>query len=480
MISVRKLIFVSFFISFLCLNSYTQEPFIFPNTPAGSIFEEFIDSFNSSSLDTISKFVEKNYSSPSQREIQYATEEWMDLYSRFGKIKAHSISINDPYDLEIWVQGEVTKTWFAIEFILNEKTKKIRATGLLMGEQPQGVESFSKNDKEFIDKLTTYLNENEESNFFQGTILVQKGEDLLLKKAYGYANTDSKIKNEVDTRMRISSITKIFTSIAILKLVSERKLDLFKPISAYLPELPRHISDKISIFQLLVHTSNYELDGIEGFRDAEQRITSLEDLYRLHLSYLPKWNKYENFQTSNRYDYSNDSYNLLAIIVEKVSGADFSSYLDENIFRPCGMTNTSFNRENLAIPYRYDLSANKLLDYESYYGQTISGAGVLNSTVDDLLKLHRSLFLSNPLLDFGFNSGMLTPLVYKGGGDYHSLGMTISYPLVFNVGHNGTNIGNSAEYRYFPESGYVLIVLCNNRSGAQNVYNYFKNNIPKH
>lgn len=197
--------------------------------------------------------------------------------------------------------------------------------------------------------------------------------------------------------------------------------------------------------------------------------------------YLPKWSKYSTFSVSNKFDYSNDSYDLLAIIIEKVSGQSFPDYLANNIFKPAGMKNTSFENDDLAIPYRYDFSEDKLISHESRYPYTlgkVSGAGGLKSTTEDLLKFHNQLMFTNVLLDLPHRSMLLSPLIYKGGGDYHSLGMTISYPVSLNLGHNGTSIANSAEYRYFPNHDFTLIVLCNNRSGAQNFYGFFKNNLP--
>lgn len=457
---------------------FSQEEFEWPDTNAGNAFNQLVAVYNTGKLDKVRDYVKSYYDLDNEESIDKVAEYWMDLYYRLGPVKPYSTTINQPHDLEVWLQGVISKTWFAPELILNEQTGKVRASGLLMGIQPEGVETFSNSENEFIEKVKSYLDENEKTNFFQGVVLIQKRNEPLFHEAFGYSDIQQRIENKLETRMRISSITKVITAVAVLQLVQNGKLKLNASIDTYLPELPEHISSKITINHLLVHTSNYELDGIEGFREAEGQCSSFDEIYMTQLEFLPKWNKFEDFDLAKRFDYSNDSYNLLAIILEKITGMNFFDYLKSKIFDPLEMTNTSFSKEGVAVPYRYDIAKDGLANYESKYKMQLSGAGSLISTTSDLLKFHQAL-ISNQLLDFSYTSSLFAPLVYKGGGDYHSLGMTISYSPELNLGHNGTNIGNSAEYRYFPESGYALIVLCNNRSGAQNLYDFFKNNLPK-
>ncbi|WP_165769994.1 hypothetical protein [Flagellimonas pacifica] len=61
----------------------------------------------------------------------------------------------------------------------------------------------------------------------------------------------------------------------------------------------------------------------------------------------------------------------------------------------------------------------------------------------------------------------------------YGLGTVISYDSQLNIGHGGVNVGSCSELRYFPESDYLLIVLANNRNGAINTYNFFKNSLPR-
>jgi CubicO group peptidase (beta-lactamase class C family) len=478
--------------------------FIWPKSPASVVFQDFIKAYNSKDEDEVRNFVKMHYSLNKTEDIDRKVELWMDLYYRYGSITPHYLSINKEHDLEIWVKGDITKNWFAPEFILNEETNKIKAVGLLEGEQPDKVVNFPVNETQFISNIENYLEENEKAGLFQGSILIKKDEKPILNKAYGYSNIDSEVKNQVDTRMRISSITKPITIVACLQLVQNGVLDLETPISEYLKELPSHIANKLTLKSMISHTSSYELDNIDGFREALEKTKSMEEVYQLHLDYLPKWENYKNFQPSGKFDYSNDSFDLIAIIIEKVTGIKFENYLNEYVFKIANMKNSSYENNNLSTPYRYDLKQKGLANYDSKYPFSlgkISGAGGLKSTTEDLSNFFSTLYKTNKLLDLPYKSLMFSIFQLNGTasnpdiGDSlikniktienakvnngRSFGFSISYDTNLNIGHNGTSIGNSAELRYFPNSDYLMIVLCNNRSGAQNFYNFFKNNLPR-
>ena len=299
------------------------------------------------------------------------------------------------------------------------------------------------------------------------------------------------------------SISKPITAIACLQLVQQGLLDLNVPISLYLPELPKHISDQLKLAKLLSHTSGYELDGIDGFREELQKTRSMQEVYETQLKYLPEWEYFTTFNPSNKYDYSNDSVDLVAIIIEKISGLKYENYIKKYIFDVSGMTDTSFERDNAALSYRYDLITGGLKDYSSYYPYQIgkiSGAAGLFGTTRDLQLFFNTLLRTNKLLDLSLKGLLFSPrariseatnvesssvfLEPKNKDEskiYNSyaLGLFVSYDSAFNIGHSGSSgTGTSTELRYFPKSDYLLIVLCNNFNGGKNAYNYFKNILP--
>lgn len=455
-----------------------QSVFEWPDSPGGAVYQDFLNAYNQGNPQKIRAFVKEHYDKMDAREIEETTEYWMDIFSRFGKAKPHSLSINKPYDLEVWLQGNISKTWFAPEFVLNKNTSKIKAVGMLLGSQPSNQESPAPSIKKFTERIENYLQLNEKAQLFQGSVLMIHKGKVIHNKGYGYRDLSKGKKNTVRTRFDIASITKPITAIAILQLVQKGLLSLNMPIEKYLPELPKHISKKITISQLLTHTSGYKLKKIKGFREEIAMTSSLSEVYQTHLKYLEKW---KGFSSKNKWSYSNQGYDLLAIIVEKISGLSFSDYLEQNIFIPAEITNTSFSPTNTSIPYRYDLKSNGLKDqreYPPFFGK-VSGAAQLKSTTHDLAKLFNFIKSKDLLLDQVHKSLLISPLIRRSRSEYQTLGLKVSYETVLNWGHGGVYVGNTSELRYFPDSDLLLIVLSNNRSGAPNLYNFVKNNLPR-
>lgn len=475
-----KTIFFFLFTLLRALPVIGQSDFELPDTPASEVFLDFIEAYNTGSRSEIESFVRSNYKSTDSASVAEKTEYWTDIYYRFGPANIHSLSIDKSYDIEVWLNGTISKAWFAPEFILDNDNGKVKATGMLLGMQPENVRTPAASVEQFINRINDYLDANELAGLFQGTVLLQQNGNTIFSKAYGLKNIKQNVKNDPDTRMRFNSVTKPITALAILQLLQQGSLQLNTPVSKYLPELPKHISEKITVYHLLTHTSGYELDGIEGFREELEKTNSMSEVYECQLKYLPAWENYKDFQLTEKWDYSNDSYDLLAIIIEKISGMPFPDYLKKNIFDVAGMDNTSFSKDNEAIPYRYDLKADALTDLSNYPIQlgNVSGASVLTGTTEDLKDLFNLITNTEEIIDGPHKNLFCAPMVRRGDDEYESLGLNISYDVILNYGHSGVGAGSSSDIRYFPGSDLLFIVLCNNRSGAQNLSAFVKNNIP--
>lgn len=476
--------------------------FSWPDTPASKVYQAFINAYNTGDEKKVRGFVKKWYKKTDDEYVYNKVDTWMDYFYRYGEVTPHSITINQSHDLEIWLMGNTSKAWFAVEFVLDEDMDKVRGVGVLQGEIPEGLALGSENEVIMLDRFKNYLEVNEEAGLFQGSVLLQKGDEVLVNQAYGYKDIDQKIKNSTDTRFDFMSITKLITAVACMQLVQQGLLDLDASVDTYLPDLPKHIASQITLRMLLSHTSGYELDGIEGFRDELQGATSMSQVYQLQLKYLPNWEYYDDFKPTGKYDYANDSFDLAAIMLEKVTGMKFEDYLQKYVFDLVGAKSISFEDKGAALRYRYDLSVEGLMDFSSYYPygfSKVNGAGGLIGTAEDLRRFFNALLYTNKLLDFVHRNMMFSPQVFESRASNvsmtnafisvnneelkahngYGLGVKVSYNGSMNVGHGGTNIGSNTEMKYFPDSDYLLIVLANNRSGASNVFNYFRNNLPR-
>jgi D-alanyl-D-alanine carboxypeptidase len=217
-------------------------------------------------------------------------------------------------------------------------------------------------------------------------VILDQGKPIY-KKGFGLANLKSKFPITSSTSFNIGSLTKQFTAYAILQLWQEKKLSLDDKLIKFFPEFNPRTGNLISIKQLLTHSSgildHYEFTDTVSVRHATDK-TVLEAVKDLDTTY---------FVPGSRFRYSNTGYCLLALIVEKVSGLEYSEYLKKFIFHPLLMHESTvfkmgdqgFQR---AVGYQYDSSSKKFRELdamESIFFST-EGDGGIYTSADDYLK----------------------------------------------------------------------------------------------
>jgi CubicO group peptidase (beta-lactamase class C family) len=303
---------------------------------------------------------------------------------------------------------------------------------------------------------------------FSGTVIIVKNDQIVIHKAYGLADRESGRPNTVDSLYDVGSIAKTFTAAAILQLEMRGKLKTSDLVSAYLGEFP---ADKagITIHHLLTHTAGLKLDaGDVGINPATAPDEFLRKVKDAPLLSAP----------GDKYNYSNLGYGLLAVIIEKVSGQNWHTYLRKNILKRAGLSRTmlygdAFPPDRLAQGYsgnsEEDLKREEPLRLErpdSYIWRkyTIGSGGVVTST-GELYKwwqaLHSKKILSAEARrkmftiqagtqGYGWNiNGTQNEItrIYRGGlrGSYQS--MLGYYPkenalLIFGLNKNVTDISS--------------------------------------
>ncbi len=183
-------------------------------------------------------------------------------------------------------------------------------------------------DKELARQLDLHLQAST-ARGFSGSVLVARGRRILLNRGYGWADSKHTRRATPDTRYWVASISKQFTAAAILKLEEDGRLSTSDPIAKFLPGVPPD-KQAITLHQLLTHTSglaqNYAGDGVTDLEGA------LKALCAAPLAGPP----------GEEFRYANDNYNLLAIIVQLVSGQSFEGYLRQRLFQPTGLKQSGF------------------------------------------------------------------------------------------------------------------------------------------
>ena len=299
---------------------------------------------------------------------------------------------------------------------------------------------------------------------FNGTALVSENGKVVLKKGYGFADFEWKIPNTPDTKFRLGSITKQFTSALIMQLVDEGKLSLDATLASVLPYYRKDIGGKVTIHHLLSHTS-----GIPSY------------------TALPNWEKEINrnpfgprefvekyvsgdleFEPGTKFSYSNSGYFILGAIAEQVTGKTYEQLLQERIFGPLGMKASG-----------YDLSRPILEKRARGYEQTMPGvrnadyldmsqpyaAGALYSTVEDLYLWDRALD-GDKLLSAKTKERIFTPVLQNFG-----YGWTIAKRPVgpakaerVLISHGGGIYGFNTLISRVPEDDHLVVLL--NNTGA--------------
>jgi CubicO group peptidase (beta-lactamase class C family) len=289
------------------------------------------------------------------------------------------------------------------------------------------------------------------ANQFSGSVLIAKGGQVILSKAYGYADREKKVDAIIDTKFRIYGMTKPFTAMAILMLQEQGKLTVQDKMCIYITGCPETWK-AITLQQLLTETS-----GIPDNSDAfiAKDITSsapleqmLSDAKKLPLDTQPG----ETF-SANR-----TGYVWLGKIIEAVSGQTYQVFLKTNIFDPLQMSNTSFDptQTDIALGYKdQDTGADPLNPWVLF-----SAAG-LTSTTEDLYRFDQALYtaklVSHQALDAIFKSYVQSD---RDGFGY-GYGWYVSLNKPGNYKQPGHGNGFDTTIRRYAVDKATIIILTN-------------------
>ena len=288
---------------------------------------------------------------------------------------------------------------------------------------------------------------------FMGSVLVARGNEIILDKGYGFANLEWDIPNSPTTKFRLGSITKQFTAASILLLEERGKLSVSDPVKKYMPDAPA-AWDKITIFNLLTHTS-----GIPNFTSFPD-YASLEPFTTTPAQLVKRFrDKPLDFPPGEKMSYSNSGYVLLGYLIEKISGESYEKFVQENIFTPLGMKDSGYDSNSAIIPHRaagYSPGPNGPIN-AGYINMTVPlSAGGLYSTTEDLLRWEQGLF-GGKLLSPASLQKMTTP--FK--NDY-ACGLMVHTANGHKVIEHGGGIeGFNTMLAYYPEDKLTVVVLSN-------------------
>jgi CubicO group peptidase (beta-lactamase class C family) len=337
---------------------------------------------------------------------------------------------------------------------------------LLAVAQSATPESSVKPATSVASEIDSYLNSLVAEKKLSGAVLVAKDGIAIASKAAGIANKVTGAPVVLNTKFNLGSLNKMFTAVAIAQLAQARRLSFDDPVSKHLPEYPnKEVADKVTIHQLLTHTSGMGMYWNEKFTAQREKLLTVA-------AHLPLFvGDPLLFAPGAKFQYSNSGYMVLGAIIEKVSGQDYYSYVQEHIYKPAGMTDTGFYEPgkeipNLAIGYSKMSPDGKPLEEarDNTNTREVRGgpAGGGYSTVGDLVKFQTAL-RSSKLLNEEYTKIVTTGKVDAGGpiGRYaYGFGDKI-FEGKHIVGHNGGSPGIAANFEMYPELGYTSVILMN-------------------
>jgi D-alanyl-D-alanine carboxypeptidase len=422
-----------------------------PKTPAGKVFAAWLAAFNSADPAQLRAF---DAAYPREGPTP-PVEDRLRFREMTGGFTVVRIEKSEPLHLVVLLQEKGSDTVARLETKVSAaEPPKILLSTLEAVPRPPDLAIPRLKEAEALAALTARAGELAKKDEFSGVVLVARHGEVLLQKAWGLANRETGTPATLDTRFRLGSMNKMFTSVATLQLVEAGKLALDDPIGKILPDYPnKDVASKVTVRHLLTHTGG--TGDIFGPDFDKNRLTLRE-----HSDYLKLYgSRGLTHEPGAEFRYSNYGFVLLGALIERVTGMSYYDYVRSHIFQPAGMSSTDSLTEADAVP-------NRSIGYMKGPGGwapntdtlpwrgTAAGGGY--STAGDLLRFAQALE-SGKLISKASLAAATTPFKERYG---YGFGIQGEGPLR-GYGHGGGAPGMNGELRIFPQLGYVVISLSN-------------------
>lgn len=481
-IIIRKNLIFTILCAFILQLLYAQTPgeisyhdeSVMPAGKKGERIRSLIATVNSNDSKQVGRFVREVFTEKFQKFVPM--EEHIDVFLNFrrqtGGIDFHSIRTYVPAREEetvVILKDRNFESWraFVIRF---DKSGNYLIDGLRfnVARTPSNVDESNISEEQFIQMMIKMIRRVDERDVFSGTLLIAKGDEVLLEYACGEASKRFHVPNNIDTKFNLGSMNKMFTATAIAQLVERSLLSYQDPISKYVDEswLPKETTSKITVHHLLTHTSGLGSYFNDTFWNSSRALYRKIDDYKP----LVKDEK-PAFEPGKRFRYSNTGMFLLGVVIESVTGESYFDYILKNIYEPARMKNSDsyemdYPVENLAIGYSPDRKS-KYGWQNNLFKHVIKGgpAGGGFSTVHDLHQFARALQTGKLV-----SEESLQTLWKDHSGENYGYGFRVEEgPNGKVVGHGGGFPGINGNLEIYVDKGYVVAVLSNYDNGASPV-----------
>tara|TARA_R110002020_G_scaffold368869_2_gene580658 strand:- start:439 stop:1758 length:1320 start_codon:yes stop_codon:yes gene_type:complete len=306
---------------------------------------------------------------------------------------------------------------------------------------------------------------------FMGNLLIAHDGKIIYERSIGYHDLENAEKLTKESRFRVGSITKMFTTALVLKNVEDGKLSLDQNLSDFYPQVKN--ADKITISNLLQHRS-----GIHNFTNDEVYMTYYQNPQTEEFLVEKIVDGGSDFEPDSKGDYSNSNFVLLTFILEKVNGKSYADLIKENITYPLKLNDTYVGKS----PGLKEAKSYQFVDgnwvFEPYADMSVPlGAGAIVSTTEDLAKFIRGLFAGDIISQHSLE-------LMKEVKDGFGRGI-FQYPYgdKKSFGHSGGIDGFRSQLGYFPDEKLTIVRLSNGLNYNANeidlamLHSYFGNEV---
>ena len=307
-------------------------------------------------------------------------------------------------------------------------------------------------------KVKEFMGEFIKEEPFDGSVLVLHKGEVILNESYGLADKENKVPFTNDVQFPVGSIAKSMTAMAILQLEEEGKLSVTDRLSEYMPELPH--ANQITLHQLLNHSS-----GLTDFLEVEE----IKNSYTKPHSKEEIINSFKDqplkSKPGEKYAYISSDYFLLGQVIEKVSGEEYSTYLQNHIFKPAGMNDTFVMNEENSDEVKVKGYENGKFT-ENLHPSLLFACGGVVSTKADLAKyiyaIDANLLLSEKQKVKMTSSTIdMIPTQMGYGYGWYAADSFFSFNEK-EYSHGGSLPGLRAGLMNFPEKDLTIVIFSNN------------------
>lgn len=459
------------------------------SSPAGRAVTVFLGAYNSGRTDRVEAAIGQLYA-PAAIERRSAADRgkgfrlWWRNYGALTPVQVESLSATEAV---VVVRAGLTEGWSTLYIDVDAtEPHPVTSVGLLPFREPLSWRETSvSTDADLAAQIGSLALRLVEADAFSGVVLLSRDGKPILRQAFGLADRDARRANTIDTPFELASVSKMFTAMAVLHLAGEGRLSLDATIGSLLPDYPAGPSgSQVTVHHLLTMSSGIpDLFRSPRYWAGRAGIQTLSDYWPFFATAPPA------FPPGTQWSYSNSNFLVLGSIVERVAGALFADVVEQRVFRPAGMTRTTYRSGAVAgrargythmppgsapgaapDPDRWHPAGDEPGEASDAAMGSPAGGGV--STADDLRRFAEALMrgrLLNPQMTKRVMIGYL-PTEY---GGRHGYGLeTRVWNGVRILGHGGGFTGVSNQVDFYPDLGYVFVVLGNSdASGTEALAN---------